>query len=92
MSSSTIAAAAVTHTCTTANWCTSHEETHPGVLVHLSDFEAGCTGVVTGIKAYSWADGEPIGGATVLMFTPLPGTPTTPEAWQLEYLRSIAAA
>lgn len=92
MSSSTIATATTTHTCTTASWCTSHEHTTSGFVIHLSNFEAGRTGVVTGIKAYSYADGEPVGGATVLMFEPLPGTPATPEAWRLEILRSLAAA
>lgn len=92
MSSSTIATATATHTCQTASWCASHEQTGSGFLVHLSAFEAGRTGVVTGIKAYSYADGEPVGGATVLMFEPLPGTPSTTEAWRLELLRSLAAA
>lgn len=92
MSSSTIATATAVQACTTASWCTSHAHTNSGFLIHLSDFEAGRTGVVTGIKAYSYADGEPVGGASVLIFEPLPGTPATPEAQRLEFLRSLTAA
>lgn len=95
MSSSTIATATATadHICDAASWCASHTDVPdcPGFVVHLSELEAGGTGVVTGIKAYTW-NGEPTGRAQILTFTPLPGTPATPEQWRMDWLRTIAAA
>jgi hypothetical protein len=92
--STTVNPSAITNTatCPTAGWCAGHHETHPNVVLHLSDFHVGAGGAVTAIKAYSWGDGEPIGRASVMTFKPRPGTPTTPEDWRLEYLRSVASA
>jgi hypothetical protein len=95
MSSSTTATATATQACSTADWCTSHAEVPdcPGIFVHLSDFDVSSRGTVTALKVYTWSDGTPMTGhASLLVFTPLPGAPTTPEAWRLEWLRSIAAA
>ncbi len=84
--------AVTNETCTTASWCVEHHETDPNVLVHLSSLAIAPNGVATGLKAYSGGDGEPIGGATLMMFTPLPGTPNPPETWRLEHLRAIFGA
>ncbi len=55
------------HICGFASWCTSHEHMDFGGILHLSDFSTGASGLVSGLKAYSWADGEPIGGASLVL-------------------------
>jgi hypothetical protein len=81
---------AATH-CSTASWCVSHRETHPNVVLHLSSLDVSAGGTVTGIKAYSWGDGEPIGGATVSIFSPLDRTREL-EDWQHEWMQDVFAA
>jgi hypothetical protein len=76
--------------CPTASWCVSHRETNQNVWLHLSGLDAGPSGTLTGIKVYSWGDGEPIGGATIVMFTPL-GAAEDLEEWQVDWLHAVFA-
>jgi hypothetical protein len=76
--------------CPTARWCVSHRETNQNVWLHLSSLDAGPSGTLTGIKAYSWGDGEPVGGATIEIFTPLDRSRQL-EEWQVEWLHAVFA-
>jgi hypothetical protein len=56
------------HICTFASWCLSHERTASGGMLHVSEISAGTSGLVSGVRAFSGADGEPIGDGTLFLY------------------------
>lgn len=78
--------------CPAAGWCVDHRETHPNVVLHLSELSTGADGIVSGVKAYTWGNDEPIGRGTLVIFTPLPGTSAPIADWRVQWLEAIFGA